>query len=63
MAKKSYYGKIIVDYVDIDGKDRQYKIVCYTQGSWLKRFYYEWEHCRKLKEEGEVLDFHVTATR
>lgn len=61
--KRAFYGKVIVSYIDIDGKDREYSIICYNESSWLKRFYYEWELLTKMKNEGEVIDFHVTATR
>lgn len=63
MGKKTVYGRIIIDVVDIDGKEQHYDIPCYSSTRWRNRFYDENERYKKLKRDGEVITYTVTAVR
>ena len=57
------YGRILIEVVEPNYETIYYEIPCYSSKKWLSRFYYEYEHYTKLKQNGEIIDFTVTATR
>lgn len=58
---KPYYKRIIVEYCDIDGKERSYTIDCVDRNTWADRFSTEWARLLQLKEQGEILDFVISS--
>ena len=54
--------KICVEYWDIDGKFHEYVVTCSSKANCLDKLNQEFEFMRRLKADGEILEFSVTAT-
>lgn len=63
MRKLTHYGVVVVNYVDIDGKERRELIPCTNKNEWLKTCGEADDKYRKLKEDEEILYYSISAKR